>query len=173
MTTDQMATENPVWGAPQPAPRRWGVRETATAVGVAAVIAGLGGAAIYAATSSDSPPMGAPHQAFGPGATPGGPPVIHGPGTDSAPSLHGEFVISDGNGGYTTMLTQTGTITAISATSITANSDDGYSQTYVIPPALGGARPPFAVGDSVTIEATRTDQTATVIGIGNAPSRGR
>jgi hypothetical protein len=172
MTTD---------GAPEPAPRRWGVRETATAVGVAAVIAAFGGAAIYAATGSDSPPMGGPHHAAGPGAMPGGPggpggpPAMgmHGPGPDSAPSLHGEFVMPERNGGYTTMLTQTGRVTAISATSITANSDDGYSQTYVIPPASGGAPPPFAVGDSVTIEATRTDQTATVIGIENAPSRGR
>jgi hypothetical protein len=34
----------------EPSPRRWGLRETAAAVGVAAVIAAFGGAAIYAAT---------------------------------------------------------------------------------------------------------------------------
>jgi hypothetical protein len=168
MTTDPMATDNPVWGAPEPAPRRWGARETATAAGVAAVIAGLGGAAIYAATGSDSPPIGAPHHAAGPGAMPGGPPGIgaHGPGTDSAPALHGEFVMPDGSGGYTTVLTQTGTVTAISPTAVTVRSDDGYTQTYVVP-STPGATPPFAVDDPVTIRATRTADTATLTNISN------
>jgi hypothetical protein len=61
MTTDQ------VWGAPQPPPRSWGWRESAAAVAVAAVIAALGGAAIYAATEGTSHPV-ATHHAFGPGA---------------------------------------------------------------------------------------------------------
>jgi hypothetical protein len=173
MTTDQMAPENPVWGAPEPEPRRWGMRETATAVGVAAVIAGLGGAAIYAATGSDSPLMGAPHHAAGPGTMPGGPPGIgaHGPGTDSTSSLHGEFVMPDGSGGYTTVLTQTGTVTAISSTSITVRSDDGYTQAYVVPSSPGSATPPFAVDDPVTIRATRTADTATLTKISNPPPR--
>jgi hypothetical protein len=168
MTTDPMATDNPVWAAPEPEPRRWGARETATAVGVAAVIAGLGGAAIYAATGSDSPPMGAPHHAAGPGTMPGGPPSIgaHGPGTDSAPALHGEFVTPDGSGGYTTVLTQSGTVTAISPTAVTVRSDDGYTQTYVVP-STPGATPPFAVDDPVTIRATRTADTATLTNISN------
>jgi hypothetical protein len=170
MTTDQMTSDNPVWGAPEPAPRRWGLRETAAAVGVAAVIAGLGGAAIYAATSSDSHPMGGPHQATGPGG-PGGPPGIgmHGPGPDSvgATSLHGEFVMPDGAGGYATVLSQTGSVTAISPTSITVRSDDGYTQTYLIPPNPGVATPPFAVDDPVTIRGTRTGDTATVTNVSN------
>jgi hypothetical protein len=166
MTTDQMATDNPVWGAPEPAPRRWGLRETAAAVGVAAAIAGLGGAAIYAATDTDSHPAG-PHQASGPG----GPPGIgmDGPGPDSvgATSLHGEFVVRDGAGGYTTVLSQTGTVTAISPTSITVRSKDNFTQTYVIPPNPGGATPPFAVDDPVTVRATRAGDTATVTTISN------
>jgi hypothetical protein len=56
----------------------------------------------------------------------------------------------DGSGGYTTVLTQTGTVTAISPTSITERSDDGYTQTYVVP-STPGATPPFAVDDPVTI----------------------
>jgi hypothetical protein len=70
MTTDQIVTDSPVWGSPEPAPRRWGLRETAAAVGVAAIIAGLGGAAIYAATETASHPAGPPQPA-GPGG-PGG-----------------------------------------------------------------------------------------------------
>jgi hypothetical protein len=165
MTTDPTAAESPVWGAPEATPRRWGLRETATAVGVAAVIAGLGGAAIYAATDS-----GSRHQVFGRGAMPGGPPGIgmHGPGPDSvgSTSIHGEFVVP-GVGGYATVLTQTGTVTAISPTSIIGRSDDGYTQSYAVPPNPGDATPPFAVNDSVTIRATRTGDTATVTNISN------
>lgn len=165
MTTDQMATDNPVWGAPGPGPRRWGVRETAAAVGAAAVIAGLGGAAIYAATDADSHPAG-PHTAFGPGDQGGLPGIgMHSPGADSfgAMSLHGEFVIADRAGGYTTTLSQSGTVTAISPTSVTVRSDDGYSQTYVISQPTG---PSPAINDRVSVRATRTGQTATLMSIG-------
>jgi hypothetical protein len=173
MTTEQMATDTPVWGAPEPTLRRWGLRETAAAVGVAAVIAGLGGAAIYAATDTASHPAG-PHQASGPGG-PGGPPGIgiQGPGADcvGAPSLHGEVVIANGMGGYTTLLSQSGTVTAISPTSITVRSEDGYSQTYVIPQATG---PSPAIDDEVSVRATRTGQTATISAISEPgrPPRG-
>jgi hypothetical protein len=59
---------------PEPWPRRWALREIAAAVGVAAVIAAFGGAAIYAATEGSSHSFGARHQAVGPGGgKPGGP----------------------------------------------------------------------------------------------------
>ena len=62
----------------QVAHRRRGWRETLAAVAVAAVIAALGGAAIYAATEGTSHPFGASHQASGPaGAVPGGPDGQH------------------------------------------------------------------------------------------------
>jgi hypothetical protein len=179
MNTEQIAAEHEVWGAPQPSHRRWGLRETAAAVGVAAVIAALGGAAIYAATESNSHSFGGSHQAFGPGGgMQGGPGGQHGaiggpgPAAVGSTSLHGEFVVPDGAGGYTTQLTQTGTVTAISPTSITVRSEDGFSQTYVIPSTAGNAgAPPFAVKDQVTIRATRNGQTATVTNIGN-PQQG-
>ena len=183
MTTDEIGTERQVWGAPQPTPRRWGLRETAAAVAVAAVIAALGGAAIYAATEGSSQSFGGPHQAFGPGGgMPGGPvgPGQHagmgGPGPDAvgATSLHGEFVVRDGAGGYTTVVTQTGAVTAISPTAIAVRSEDGFSQTFVIPTTAGNAgAPPFAVNDQVVIRATRNGQTATVTNIGNPQQGGR
>jgi hypothetical protein len=67
--------------------------------------------------------------------------------------LHGEFVVSDGKGGYTTALSQTGTVTAIDPRSVTARSADGYVQTYVLPSAATAAD--FAVDDQVIIKATR------------------
>jgi hypothetical protein len=175
MSADQIASEPQVWGAPQPERQRWGWRETAAAVAVAAVIAALGGAAIYAATDGTSHDFGASHQAFGP---PGGMQSGRGgqqgatsrPGLSSeigSPSVHGEFVVADGAGGYTTELTQTGTVTAISPTSITVRSDDGFIQTYVIPNTAGNAEAPFAVDDKVVVRATRNGQTATVTNIGN------
>jgi hypothetical protein len=174
MSTDEIAPEHQVWGAPQPEPRRWGWRESAAAVAVAAVIAALGGAAIYAATEGTSHPFGAAHQGQGPaGAMPGGPGGQHGAigrpgqGEIGPPSLHGEFVVADGTGGYTTELTQTGTVTAISPTSITVRSEDRFTQTYVIPSTAGNAGAPFAVDDQVVVHATRNGQTATVTNIGN------
>jgi hypothetical protein len=156
----------------------WNLRGTAVAVGVAAVIAGVGGAAVYAATD-DGPRMmgmhtgggmpfgdrdGSPHD----GATNND--ATHNDATratarDSA-SLHGEYVVANGAGGFETKISQTGRVTAISATSVTARSDDGYSQTYVISTAGAAGIRPFHVGDEVTIDATRTGQTATVVGIG-------
>jgi hypothetical protein len=174
MTTDETAGDAEVWGAPQPSPRSWGWRESAAAVAVAAVIAALGGAAIYAATAGSPHSFGASHQASGPGGgMPEGPGGLHGASgrmgpTDMEPqSLHGEFVVPDGAGGYTTEVTQTGTVTAISPTSITVRSEDGYSQTYVIPNTAGNAGAPFAVDDHVVVHGTRVGQTATVTNIGN------
>jgi hypothetical protein len=79
----------PVWGASPPTPQRWGLRETLIAVGVATVIAGLGGAVIYAATGSPT------QQAFR-HAMPGGPPggftaALHLAGE---PTLHGDYVVA-------------------------------------------------------------------------------
>jgi hypothetical protein len=187
MTTEQTDTTHQVWGAPEPSPARWGWRETAAAVAVAAVIAGLGGAAVYAATAGTSHTVGGPHQAFGPrggmpgggGGMPGGAGGPAGPGGPrgafdgpapaavGAASLHGEFVVPDGAGGYATVLTQSGAVTAISPTSITVRSDDGYTQTYVIPSTAGNAGAPFAVDDRIVVRATRDGQTATVTNIGN------
>lgn len=133
-----------------PPPRPWGPRVTAAAVGVAAVIAGLGGAAIYAATGSSAPGGGAAHQAFGPppGAWPGG------------AALHGEYVEADHHGGFITVVTQTGVVTAASPTSLSVRSDDGYSRTYALP--AGGAVRSVAVDDHVTVRATRTGDLTTV-----------
>jgi hypothetical protein len=134
----------------------WGIRGTLAAVGVATVIAGFGGTAIYAATGSDAHIMGGHgHQ---------GPPRLEGLGAlnpfhdaDPSPSadtaLHAEFVVSDRDGGYTTMVSQTGTVTAIDAKTVTARSADGYVQTYVVPSAATAAQ--FVVDDQVIIRATR------------------
>jgi hypothetical protein len=86
---------------------------------------------------------------------------MDGPGR--AAPLHGEFVVADGNGGYITEVTQTGVVTAVSDTSITAKSGDGFTQTYVL--ASGAAKGPVAVNDTVGIRATKADAQATATAV--------
>ena len=48
-------------------------------------------------------------------------------------ALHGEFTTKDPSGeGYRTMAVQRGEATAVSATSITVRSEDGFSRTYAV-----------------------------------------
>ena len=143
MDTQQPAegTEQ-VWGAapPPPAaprqPKRWSAGRTAAVVAVAAVVAAGGGYGISklvgsgTANASTQGPGG-----FGAGGAGGGGFGGRGGGPGGMGSLfsalHGDFTVSE-NGSYVTERMQTGEITAISATSITAKSADGYTQTYVI-----------------------------------------
>ena len=135
-TPSPAAEPEHTWGAPQTAPpATWSTKRSLAAVGIAVVIAAAGGGIVYAATHSSG------SSGHGPGGGPGGPGMSWGGGHNSAgpdgmdptgTSLHGQFVISDGNGGYTTEITQTGTVTAVSDPSITAESADDFSQTYTI-----------------------------------------
>ena len=144
----------------------WGTRKTIGAVAVAAAIAGFGGSAIAAAANSGS------HGAFGGGGFGGmhgsGPPGFspssapRADGGDEAASLHGENVVADGRGGYRTESSQTGRVTAISPTAVTARSDDGFSQAYVIREVGGAKPPPFRVGDRIIIDANREGEAAVV-----------
>jgi hypothetical protein len=78
-------------------------------------------------------------------------------------ALHGEYVVSDGDGGYATELMQTGEVTAISATSVTATSDDGYTKTYTIDAdiVLGNESDDVATDGEVTIVASVSGDIAT------------
>lgn len=112
---------------------------------IAAIIAALGGAAIYAATNVGSHNVGAGMHGTGPFGRGG--PGGNGP---SAP-LHGEFVVADGNGGHRNELTQTGIVMAVSHGSFTAKSVDGFTATYVIAPGTPAANSQPVVNDTVTI----------------------
>src|SRR6185369_4887336 len=81
-------------------------------------------------------------------------------------ALHGSYVVSDGNGGYSTELTQTGTVSAVSAGSITVKSADGYSKAYVINGSTSVDNGADAIGDvaaghTVRVVATSAGNTAT------------
>jgi hypothetical protein len=149
----------------------WSIRKTVGAVAVAAAVAGVGGAAIAAATETSfhggSGGFG-DFAGFGgaevpPGSSPG---ARH--GSAEPASLHGEYVVADDRGGFSTLITQTGTITAISRTSVTARSADGFSQTYV----TDASAPTLAIGDTVVIKATRKGEAAVVSTMGPPLSPG-
>ena len=110
----------------------------------------------------------------GPGGGPGwgpSPGGFGGPGGGTgAPSgmtdaLHGEFVVSDGRGGYNTELTQIGTVTDMSNTAITARSADGFTATYVITTETKQSKQAIHPGDTASIRGVERNgtQTATVI----------
>ncbi len=52
------------------------------------------------------------------------------PGT--GPVLHGQDTVRTRDGGFATILTHNGELTAVSPTSITVKSEDGFTQTYAI-----------------------------------------
>lgn len=131
MSTEQ--TEAPQWGAPTPPPpsrRKWTVRRTVAAVAIAVGIAAAGGVAIYAASGS----VTANH---GPDGGQGRM-VIGGPMGTMEGVDHGEF--------------QSGEVTAVSDTSITAKSEDGYTRTYTVDGDTMKSGD-IAKGDDVTIIA--------------------
>ncbi len=148
--------------------RRWSSRPTLVAVAVAVVIGGVGGAAVYAATD------GAPRATAGGPRTAGG--QMHGPPpAGQAPPegvLHSEYVVADGHGGFTTKMTQTGTVDEVTLSSIVVRSDDGYTQIYEFPSASAVPDHSVAAKDTVTVQATRTGATVTLNSIGEAPPRG-
>jgi hypothetical protein len=102
----------------------------AVAVASAGVTAGVMAATGGSSTSSTAGgPGGSGSGGFGGAGGPGGTGGGAGAGMSA---LHGTYTVSDGNGSYTTELTQTGTVSAVSAGSITVKSVDGYSKTYTI-----------------------------------------
>jgi hypothetical protein len=142
--------------------KTWETRKTVGAVAVAAAIAAFGGNAIAAAADGGFHGFHATSGGFH-GARPSGPPPSAHRDDDEAESLHGERVVAaDDHGGFETLVSQTGRVTAISPTSVTARSADGFSQTYVIREATPAAPPPFHVDDEVTINARREGKAVVV-----------
>lgn len=162
----QPPAEQPAeWGAPPPPAEsrsKWTVKRTVIAVAVAVGIAAAGGAAIYAASGSVDNTQGGPGGG-GPGGMGGGPGngrMMGGMGAFGE-TQHGEF--------------QTGEVTAISDDSITAKSEDGYEQTYVINSDTQLADG-IETGDTVTIIAATENDTATatsVLEFGTMPNGGQ
>jgi hypothetical protein len=107
-------------------PRSW---RSVIVAGVAVVaMAGGAGAAVAVGGS------GVPANAAAVAASQVRSPVPAHPGAmgHRIPFLHGQAVLSKPGGGYETVAFQRGTVTAVSAGSITLKSADGFTQAYVI-----------------------------------------
>ena len=126
---------------------------------VAALVIGGGGFAVIKAAGASSSTTSQP---AGPGGAQGGPGGFGGGAMGSnalAGAMYGDFTASDGNGGYTTERLQSGTVTAVSTTSITAQSADGHTTTFVIGPAT------TVDNGNDQISDVKTGDTVTVIGV--------
>ncbi|MEU0530159.1 hypothetical protein [Amycolatopsis tolypomycina] len=177
MTTEPMPNTQPEganWGDPAPAtaPKKgWSGKKTAIAAGIAVVIAAGGGAAIWAGTSSADNTAQGPGGFGGPGGGPGGG-QFRGQGGFGGgmaalrDALHGDFVVSDGSGGYTTERLQTGDVTELSATSVTLTSKDGYKQTYTLDGSTQKTGDVKQGDTNVTVVAKVSGQTATATSLG-------
>ncbi|MGW4060982.1 hypothetical protein ACWEGE_22045 [Amycolatopsis sp. NPDC004747] len=179
MTTEPMPNIQPEganWGDPAPAaPKKgWSGKKTAIAAGIAVVIAAGGGAAIWAGTSNADNSAQGPGGFGGPGGGPGGGQFRgQGPGGGFGggmaalrEALHGDFVVADSSGGYTTERLQTGDVTELSATSVTLTSKDGYKQTYALDSSTQKTGDVKTGDTNVTVVAKVDGQTATATSLG-------
>lgn len=85
-----------------------------------------------------------------------------GPGMFGGGALHGTYVVPDPDGGYRTVVTQRGEVTAVSATSLTVVSEDDFSQTFVLDDetlVMGGTEGVDSLenGDQVRVTGLRED----------------
>ena len=120
-----------------------------------------------------TPPKGAWRIHGGPGGFGGFGPAFGGPGMLGGGlfgAVHGTVVVPKPGGGYQTVAFQNGKVTAVSSTSITLRSADGYSRTYPVTSStnVNAQRDGIAsikVGNQVVVAATVSGSTTTVIRI--------
>ena len=85
-------------------------------------------------------------------------------------AVHGQFVVPKSGGGYQTVDTQRGSVTGVSATSITVKSADGFTKTYQVTSStnvdaqrdgIGSVK----TGNQVAVTATVSGTTSTAVSI--------
>jgi hypothetical protein len=159
--------------------KRWRLLGTVAAVAVTTTAGGVA----WAASNADPTPS--------PSASPSSPST---PGQQQKPdrpgkggfgprgefglggALHGEFVVPKDGGGYQTVATQRGEVTAVSKDSITVKSADGYSRTYTLTEdtLVNAARDGIddvKTGNTVTVIAVVTDGKATASSVNDGTVR--
>ena len=161
--------------------RSWSRRPYILAgVAVAALLGGAGAA--LAATNSPAPSASPSAALATPAPSPGSSGLPPGPGFHRFGggfgfgfgrlfgALHGQFVVAKPGGGYQTVDVQTGQVTAVSTTSITLKSADGFTMSYtVISSTLVDAQRDgigsVKVGNQATVLATVSGSTATAASV--------
>jgi hypothetical protein len=170
-------------GPPPGAPRRRLARPLVI-TGVVAVVVGAGAGVAAAVTGGSNPSTASAASAQNPAASP----TPSSGGADKYPrirvgipfggiglgapfgAVHGEFVVPKSGGGYQTMDTQRGSVTAVSNSSITIKSGDGFTKTYgvtgdTIVDAKRDGIGSIKVGDQVFVMATVSGSTATAANV--------
>ena len=158
--------------------KRWRLLGTVAAVAVTTTAGGVA----WAANSADPTPS----PSNSPSASPSTPNQQGQPGPGKGfghrgefglgGALHGEFVVPKDGGGYQTVATQRGEVTAVSKDSITVKSEDGYSRTYQVAAEtlVNSARDGIAsikTGSTVSVSAVVADNTATATSINDGTAR--
>jgi hypothetical protein len=149
-------------------------------VAVAALLGGAGAA--LAATHSSAPAASSSAVITNPTPSPGLPGSVgsatprfrhfgpFGLGGNLFGALHGEFVVGKSGGGYETVDVQNGQVTAVSTTSITLKSADGFTKSYAVTSStlvdaqrdgIGSVK----VGNRASVQAIVSGSTATAISI--------
>ena len=144
----------------------------ATGLVAAGVLGGVVLAGLNVASAQPSPtPTPRTVKPHEPGAKPFGHGLKHGgPLRGLGHALHGEFTTPALGGGYQVLATQAGEVTAVSATSLTVKSEDGYSRTYVVGDgtlvnAGDDGIADVKTGDRVRVLAVVKDGTATAVNV--------
>lgn len=149
------------------------------AVGVAALLGGAGAAlavtgpgrpvAAHNAAAAGPAPSSTPSPGLPAAAGPGGRPAA--PGHAAYPNvLHGQYVVRTAGGGYQTIDVQNGVVAAVSRTSVTVRSGDGFIHSYVLAKSTAidagrGGITSVKVGDQASVQATVTGGSATATSI--------
>jgi hypothetical protein len=152
------------------------IRKAMLAGAIALALTGTGVAFAWAASDSGSP---SPSQSQSAPGTSDRAPGQNKPDKAQRPQhLHGESVVKKADGTFQTVLEQRGTVEAVSDTSITVKSEDGYSQVYVVnadtkvKPSIAD----IAAGDTVRISGVKSGDQATAEriaeGAGDGPGLG-
>lgn len=84
-------------------------------------------------------------------------------------ALHAESTATV-NGSTQTLVSQTGTVTAVSSSSITVKSSDGFEATYAVPSTAPSGTTMPAKGARVRVAATKSGSTATLTQIETLPT---
>lgn len=105
-----------------------------------------------------------------------GPLAPFGPGPLGA--VHGQFVVPKAGGGYQTIDTQRGKVTAVSTSSITVKSADGYTKSYKVTSstlvdAQRAGINSVKVGQTVSVFATVSGSSATATRIADFTALGK
>ncbi|MDP9240363.1 MAG: DUF5666 domain-containing protein [Actinomycetota bacterium] len=129
----------------------------------------IAGAAV-AATGTDKAPSAAPSSATstsGPGK--GDPAKDDGrhKGLLARRAVHGEFVVKGKDGKYVTTAAQRGAVTAVSPTSISVRSEDGFTATY----AINADTRIRKAGEKAAISAVKVGDTVMVLAVKEADGK--